>query len=187
MSAKTTILHENGTDDELYPVTKASVTYRNDGTTTVEGTLTDYDTLEEKFGDTSAILPTTAQTVIGAIAEHETDLNNKQPRISYVAPFENISYTTQAANAWEKIGVSFTVPSNHRYIIQLASSYNAGKPIGLGLSTSSTANRPNYMIQADEVQRYTLSIGAGTYYVWAMRGGTGTNRYDAGGLDIQLD
>lgn len=75
MSAKTTILHENGTDDELYPVTKASVTYRNDGTTTVEGTLTDYDTLETKFGDTSATLPTTAQTVVGAIAEHENDIS----------------------------------------------------------------------------------------------------------------
>lgn len=90
MSAKTTILHENGTDDELYPVTKASVTYRNDGTTTVEGTLTDYDTLETKFGDTSATLPTTAQTVIGAIAEHESNISDIKDDISTLNG--NLSY-----------------------------------------------------------------------------------------------
>ena len=131
-------------------------------------------------------LGTTATTITGAIAEHETDLAGKQAKINVVTLFDNVNYTTQAANAWERIGVSFTVPSNHRYLVQLASGYSQGKPIGLGLTASTTSTRPNFLIQADEVQRYTLIIGAGTWYVMAMRAGTGTNRYDGVALDITL-
>ena len=141
--------------------------------------------ITEAIGNTA--LGTTATTLSGAIAEHETNLAGKQAKINYVTLFENINYTTQAANAWERIGVSFTVPANHRYIAQLASSYNQGKPIGLGVVASTTATRPNFLIQADEVQRYTLILGAGTWYVMVMRSGTGTNRYDGSALDIQLN
>ena len=79
-------------------------------------------------------------------------------------------YATQAANAWEDTGLSFTVPNDHFYICHVVTNWQMGKPIGLGIALSGSLIyrfNPNDGISVLDTPAYFLS--AGTYSVYAMR------------------
>lgn len=142
--------------------------------------------ITEAIGNTA--LTTTATDLSGAIAEHEGDITALKAKITYKTLVENHTYQHSAANTWERVGASFTVPANHRYIVQLAQGFTSGKPSGIGVVNNTTSTRPNFMIEAVEVQRYTVILGAGTWYIMSIRStaSSAANRYDASAIDIDF-
>lgn len=83
------------------------------------------------------------------------------------------NYATQAADTWEYIGLSVTVPANHIYIGNITTDWQMGKPLGLGIGTSNTGT-PAIRFQPNDGGSIMTSpavyLTPGTYYLFAMRG-----------------
>lgn len=100
------------------------------------------------------------------------------------------SYTTTTANAWEYTGFSITIPSGHAAILTANTTYNNGRPYGIGFNTSSTVSStfgaPAMNIQSPSssqaVVRATFLVQSGTYYLFNKRAATGSNRYTIKGF-----
>lgn len=132
------------------------------------------------------------------IYSDNTNIYIGNKNIAYAFPqYINQSYTSDksTANTWTYTGISFTVPTNHLWIVRISESYTWGKPKGIGLHTSSSlsswATAP-YMASYIETGVETLScvLVPNTYHIYTYRDSTiasgNTNNYSIFGLDFQI-
>lgn len=159
----------------------------NDATTSVSGLMSASDkTAVNKIGNTA--MGTTATTITGAIAEHEGDISALSAKLSYDVVVPNTTFKGTKANAWECTNISFTVPSGYIYVVGVTQTWASGKPIGIGLGTSTSLSVPNIALQAEPVTRQTFLLAAGTYYIYTMRetAPTANNTYNVYAIKIKI-
>lgn len=109
---------------------------------------------------------------------------------SYLGNIVSDTYTTAAANTWEYTGKSFQVPANHVYLVRITAGWSSGRPTGIGVHTATSLGSytaPSYNYESSAIgSNLTMLLGAGTYYVWAKRAGTGSNNYTVTAFDFDI-
>lgn len=117
---------------------------------------------------------------------------NRLLPIRLINIFVNHAYKGTAANTWQYIGKSFTVPAGHAYLVFLTAAWNTGRPTGIGLNstngTISTSPDLGYVENDNGLANRTpmLYVSNGTYYVYCKRATvpTTTNNHSAYAIDI---
>lgn len=116
--------------------------------------------------------------------------------VKQVTPVSSHSFKGTVANAWEYIGASFTVPAGHIYVVQLQTNFASGKPLGIGLNSSTSISSaygfPDLTCceSANGCNRGTAVLSGGTngmtYYVFCKRAAVPStaNIHTVAGLDI---
>ena len=95
---------------------------------------------------------------------------------------------------WEYVGASFTVPSGHIYLVMLTAGWTTGKPIGLGINSSSSLGSvgvPDYgFVENSSYAGRTplLFLSQGTYFLFCKRATvpTGNNNHSAYAIDVTI-
>lgn len=102
---------------------------------------------------------------------------------------QTVTYTNSGTD-WEYIGLTFTVPANHIYVVRVNSGWSTGRPTGLGVHSSaslgSLANPASCQLVAGAWLSPAWIFVAGTYYVFVKRESVGTNTSLLQGLDYNL-
>lgn len=101
------------------------------------------------------------------------------------------TYKATTANTWEYTGKSFTVPSGHMYLVKLQLGWASGKPIGVGVHTSTNVSGFPSWHFADSEGVYNAPVFllyAGTYYLFEKRATVPslTNTYWINAIDFLL-
>lgn len=105
------------------------------------------------------------------------------------------SFKGTTANAWEYVGASFTVPIGHTYVVFMQAGYASGKPLGIGINSSSstlTLGSPDkgFLESANGCNRGIAIVPGGTAgadcYLFCKRGGVpqSANEHYAWAIDI---
>ena len=100
--------------------------------------------------------------------------------------------------SWENTGVSFTIPTGHKYLVYVYQSYATGRPMGLAVSTNNlttlaAGTGTNFIGEISDLSYYhtpAIFLTAGTYYIYTKRaavaGSGNTNTYNVYGIDLGL-
>lgn len=115
--------------------------------------------------------------------------------VNKLPTFKNVvsgSCANTVANEWFYTTLSFTVPVGHIYLVYVSVGYNMGKPIGIGLHSSTTISSaigaPEYTHEASYVgQSPAWLLSPGTYYLFCKRNGSSgsyTNSYAISAIDF---
>lgn len=148
-----------------------------------------WDVLKDKYD--SMELGDLSTTLAEALGIENGDNNTGSTEPKYLSGIVNSTYSTTTANAWSYTGLSFTVPTGHVYVARINTSYTNGKPIGIGVHTSTSLTTaitaPIHNIENSlGIQNVTCLLTASTYYVWSKRAGTGSNTYRVDALDFDI-
>lgn len=125
------------------------------------------------------------------LGEDRIDASSPSGIVEYITPISGATYASSTINAWEVTNLSFTVPENHIYIVEVAQTYSSGKPSGIGLHSSASMTQGAPVMSATEttgkyMTRGTFFLRPGTYYICTLRANTGTNTYNVYGLDFTI-
>ena len=93
--------------------------------------------------------------------------------------------------SWQYTGTSFKVPANHVYLVCLRCGWNTGRPVGIGLNTSTTlTEEPEYAYENANTAWASpvFMLTPATYYLFAKRGSipTTANSHWIYYLDINM-
>ena len=101
---------------------------------------------------------------------------------------DSVNYTN-SGTGWEYIGLSFTVPANHMYLVRMNVGWTTGQPNGIGIHSSNSLGNLTNPASCSLVSGSWLSpawiFPQGTYYVFVKRGSSGTNTSTLQGLDFK--
>jgi len=130
--------------------------------------------VNNKIGSTA--LPTTAQTLTGAIAEHESDLATLNSKFVPGQIGSDMSHSFSQTGTWELVGSITTTAS---CLVYITSTYNV-RTIGIGINGSNTLNngqpQRGYITCDTHIFRTPVFyLPAGTNYIWAKANTTGTS------------
>lgn len=103
------------------------------GTGTAETALA---SIESGIGSTA--LPTTAQTITGAIAEHESDISQLNSKLARMMTLKYDSYTFTSSTSMNYTGSSFVIPKNNGYILMCKALYVNSQPQIVRILTASS-------------------------------------------------
>ena len=117
--------------------------------------------------------------------------------IKHVPTYNSVTawnYMATSTN-WEYTGKSFTVPTNHVWLVNVRGAFSSGRPIGMGVHNANTvtASGPVWCISSPDTSTSvnwtpTFLLQAGTYYVFCKRASvpTATNQHMMNYIDIPL-
>lgn len=128
------------------------------------------------------------------LGEDRIDASSPFGNAEFIQLFSNESYAFTAANTWEYIGLSITVPDGHLYLLRIVQTYSGTRPLGVGIhgaNTISSWNAPSYNVQSPDTSQ---ACGSGTFilpansthYIYGKAVGANTNKFSVYGLDFTI-
>lgn len=136
------------------------------------------DPVTVDHGGTGASTAADARTNLSVYSKEEADSAIQQSTAKYSVVSLG-SYQQSTANAWENTGLTITVPTDHMYIGVLECTWASGRPLGLGVNTSSSllGDVPNQAHEngGEGTLAFTVALYPGTWYVFTKRSSVGTS------------